>query len=477
MNIHEYQAKELLRRYGVAVPTGGCRTADEAVGGGRTRCLGGPVAVVKAQIHAGGRGKGRFKDDPAARAASSSSSRRRGASGGGGDARQDAGHDADRPGGQDGAAASTSRRLRHRRELYLGMLLDRDDRGESPSWPRPRAAWRSRRSPSKHPEKILRVAIDPAVGLAGFQARKLAFGLGLDGRQVGARSSSSCTALYKLFVETTARWSRSTRWSSPSDGEVLALDAKMSFDDNALFRHTDLRRAARRRRGGPAELEAGEARPHLRQARRQHRLPGERRRPRDGDDGHHQAPRRRAGELPRRRRRRRRRSRSPTAFSIILADPNVKAVLVNIFGGIMRCTSIAEGVVAAATRGRPQGAAGRAPRRHQRRAGQARSWPRAASPIIAADRPDRRAPRRSSRPSAKEAQAMSILVNKNTRVIVPGHHRRAGHLPRQAGCLEYGTQDGRRRHARQGRHDALEGLPVFDTVREAVEDDRRQRHA
>ena len=121
------------------------------------------------------------------------------------------------------------------------------------------------------------------------------------------RATSSCTALYqRVHRDATRRWSRSTRWSSPSDGDVLALDAKINFDDNALFRHPELGELRDLDEEDPAEIEAKQARPQLHLARRQHRLHGQRRRPRDGDDGHHQALRRRAGQLPRRRRRRHR---------------------------------------------------------------------------------------------------------------------------------------------------------------------------
>ena len=152
------------------------------------------------------------------------------------------------------------------------------------------------------------------------------------------------------------------------DGKLLALDAKINFDDNALFRHPEARRAARRDRGGRASRSRRASRPQLHLARRQHRLPGQRRRPRDGHDGHHQAPRRRAGELPRRRRRRHA-GAVTEAFKIILVDPNVKGILVNIFGGIVQCDMIAEGVITAVKQVGLQGAGRRAARRHERREG------------------------------------------------------------------------------------------------------------
>ena len=157
------------------------------------------------------------------------------------------------------------------------------------------------------PERIFKEFIHPGVGLSAYQARKLAFALGLQGPQI-AQATKLMTALYDAFVATDASLVEINPLIVTEDGNLLALDAKMNFDDNALYRHPDLQGTARHRRGGSARGRGVEVLAELHQARRHDRLHGQRRRPRDGDDGHHQAGGRRAGQLPRRRRRRQRRA-------------------------------------------------------------------------------------------------------------------------------------------------------------------------
>jgi succinyl-CoA synthetase beta subunit len=162
-----------------------------------------------------------------------------------------------------------------------------------------------------------------------------------------ASGQASDRKLYKAFTEKDACMLEINPLVVTGDGNLICLDAKMNFDDNALYRHPDivaLRDESRRR---PEGASRPAIRPQLRQARRQHRLHGQRRRPGHGDDGHHQAVRRRpanfldvGGGATK--------EKVTAAFKIILSDPNVKGILVNIFGGIMRCDVIAEGVVAAA---------------------------------------------------------------------------------------------------------------------------------
>ena len=160
------------------------------------------------------------------------------------------------------------------------------------------------------PELIFKEYIDPATGLQPFQARKLGFALGLDGRRL-AKAVQFMMALYAAFVATDASLVEINPLSSRRAGDLIALDAKINFDDNALYRHPDireLRTSTRRTRSRSRPRSTAQ----LHQAGRQHRLHGQRRRAGDGHDGHHQAGRRRAGQLPRRGRRRQRRSRSRT---------------------------------------------------------------------------------------------------------------------------------------------------------------------
>ena len=158
------------------------------------------------------------------------------------------------------------------------------------------------------PERIFKVFIDPALGLQPFQARELAFALGLKGDQIG-KAVKLMTAVYAgVHRDATRRSSRSTRSWSPQSGDLVALDAKITFDDNALFRHPDIKELRDLSEEDAARDRSVEVLAELHQARRHDRLHGQRRRPRDGDDGHHQAGGRRAGELPGRRRRRQRRA-------------------------------------------------------------------------------------------------------------------------------------------------------------------------
>ena len=201
MNIHEYQAKDLLAKFGVPLLKGGVAyTEDEAMDVARK--LGGPVSVVKSQIHAGGRGKGRFKNDPGGKGGvrvvksvdEVGAQRRR-------DARPGAGHQADRPGRARTVKRALYRgRLRHQARALPLACWSTAPSAASPSSPRPRAAWTSRRWRTSTPEKIVKQAIDPAAGFQAFQGRKIAFALGLEGKQVGA-FATLLGSLYKAFIE------------------------------------------------------------------------------------------------------------------------------------------------------------------------------------------------------------------------------------------------------------------------------------
>ncbi|HUK06824.1 MAG TPA: ADP-forming succinate--CoA ligase subunit beta [Stellaceae bacterium] len=345
MNIHEYQAKSLLQKYGVAVPKGGVAyTPEEAER--VARGLGAPVMVVKAQIHAGGRGAGRFKDDP---------------NGKGGvrlvKSPEEAAEAAHAMLGhvlvtkQTGPQGREVRRVYIeegsdiKRELYLGLLLDRKT-SRITMMASTEGGMEIEEVAAKHPEKILRVAIDPATGMQAFHARRLAFGLGLVGKQVAA-ATKFMLAIYQAFTGLDASVVEINPLVVTGEGFVIALDAKMNFDDNALFRHKDVAEMRDETEEDPAEVEAEK------HALNYVKL--------DGNIGcmvngaglamatmdiiklYGGAPANfldvGGGAT---------KERVTTAFKLILSDPHVEGILVNIFGGIMRCDVIAEGIVAAA---------------------------------------------------------------------------------------------------------------------------------
>jgi succinyl-CoA synthetase beta subunit len=335
MKIHEYQAKQILARFGVTTPRGDVAyTAEEARSVAERL---GSTVVVKAQIHAGGRGKaGGIKvardSKEAERLAHEMLGRKLVTL-------------------QTGAEGRVVRRvlveegLEIARELYLGIVIDR-------SLARPVVMASSEGGveieivAAEHPEKILKEYIDPAVGFQSFQARKLAFGLGLDAALVN-EATRFFTAIYRAFEATDASLVEINPLVVTRDGRLLALDAKMNFDDNALSRHKDIRELRDLDEEDPLEVKASNY--NLSYIRL------------DGNVGCmvngaglamatmdliQYAGGRPANfldvgggaseEQVRR------------GFEIILSDPNVRAVLVNIFGGIMRCDIVASGVVAAA---------------------------------------------------------------------------------------------------------------------------------
>ena len=342
MNIHEYQAKELLRGYGVAVQDGHVAwTPDEAVAVAAK--LPGPVFVVKSQIHAGGRGAGRFAHDPdgkgGVRLARSPEEVR---------AAADAmlGHTLVTK--QTGPAGKRVHRVYVEagcdiaRELYLSLLIDRAT-ARVTIMASTEGGMEIEEVAEHHPERIVRVGVDPASGLSAFHGRRLAAVLGLAGKQVAA-FSRFVDAMYRAFLALDCAIVEINPLVVTGTGEVVALDAKVSFDDNALFRHPDLEQLRDEAEEDPKELEA--ARHSLSYIAL------------DGTIGcmvngaglamatmdiiklYGGA----AGQLPGCRRRRDASERVTTAFKLILSDPNVEGVLVNIFGGIMRCDVIAEGV-------------------------------------------------------------------------------------------------------------------------------------
>ena len=345
MNIHEYQAKTLLKRYGVAVPKGAVAyTPDEAEKVARE--LGGPVWVVKSQIHAGGRGAGRFKDDPngkgGVRVVKSIDDVKKNASAMLGKTliTKQTG-----PKGKEVKRIYVEEGCDIKRELYLGMLVDRATRCVT-IMASTEGGMEIEEVAHKTPEKIIKVAIDPAEGLQAYYARKVAFALGLEGKQVGA-CVKFLTAMYEAFTGLDASIVEINPLVITGAGEVIALDAKMNFDDNALFRHKDVADLRDEDEEDPMELEASKH--ELNYVKLDGSIGcmvngaglamatmdiiklygGE---PANFLDVGGGATRERVTQ----------------AFKLILSDPNVEGILVNIFGGIMRCDVIAEGVVAAA---------------------------------------------------------------------------------------------------------------------------------
>ncbi|MCM0020499.1 MAG: ADP-forming succinate--CoA ligase subunit beta [Tagaea sp.] len=345
MNIHEYQAKTLMAKFGVAVPKGGVAyTPDEAEKVARE--LGGPVWVVKSQIHAGGRGAGRFKDDPngkgGVRVVKSIDEVKKNASAMLGKilVTKQTG-----PKGKEVKRIYVEQGCDIKRELYLGMLVDRATQRIT-IMASTEGGMDIEEVAHKTPEKIVKVAIDPAQGLQAYAARKVAFALGLEGKQVGA-CVKFVTAMYEAFTKLDASIVEINPLVVTGAGEVLALDAKMNFDDNALFRHKEVAELRDEDEEDPMELEAGKH--ELNYVKLDGNIGcmvngaglamatmdiiklygGE---PANFLDVGGGATKERVTQ----------------AFKLILSDPNVEGILVNIFGGIMRCDVIAEGVVAAA---------------------------------------------------------------------------------------------------------------------------------
>jgi len=344
MNIHEYQAKELLRRYGVTVLDGHVAwSADEAVAGAQK--LPGPVYVVKSQIHAGGRGAGRFANDPngkgGVRVVKSLDDVRAAAAAMIGQVlvtkqTGEAGKLVSRVYVEDGCDI--------KRELYLGLLVDRET-SRVTIMASVEGGMEIEEVAANHPEKILKVAIDPASGLSGFHARKLAYGLGLEGKQV-ASFTKFVTALYGAFLELDCGIVEINPLVVTGKGEIVALDAKVSFDDSALFRHKDLEALRDDSEMDPKELDA------INNDLNYVALDGEIGCMVNGAGlamatmdiiklyGSSPANFLDVGGTANA-------ARVTEAFRIITSDTNVKAILVNIFGGIAKCDMIATGIVEA----------------------------------------------------------------------------------------------------------------------------------
>jgi succinyl-CoA synthetase beta subunit len=335
MKIHEYQAKQILARFGVKVPSGEvASTPDEARA--IVERLGGGTVVVKAQIHAGGRGKaGGVKVVEGADATVEAATAMLG--------KTLVTHQTG-PEGRVVQRVLIEEGLGIARELYLGLVIDRAT-GRAVFMASTEGGVEIEEVAANHPEKILREPVDPAVGFQSFQARKLAFGLGLTGGLIN-EGVQFLTSLYAAFEAMDASLAEINPLIVTADNHLLALDAKMNFDDNALFRHPDIKALRDINEEDPLEVRA------TNYGLNYIRL--------DGNVG---CMVNGAGLAMSTMDIIQYAGGSPAnfldvggganeeqvrhGFEIILGDPNVRAVLINIFGGIMRCDIVANGVVSA----------------------------------------------------------------------------------------------------------------------------------
>jgi len=339
MKIHEYQAKGILKKYGVAVPRGTMVTTREEAEAAAKEILasGASGVVVKAQIHAGGRGKG-----------------------GGVKIAKSVEEAADLAGKMLGMKLVTHQtgpegRIVHRllieetlpieKELYLGILVDRGE-GKPVFMASAAGGMDIEQVAAETPEKILKQYIDPGLGLEAFQARKIAFALGLKPAQINP-AVQFLTSLYRAFLDTDASLVEINPFISCTDGRLFALDAKLTFDDNALFRHADLKELRDITEEDPLEVEAskynlnyikldgsvgcmvngaGLAMATMDIIKYAGGMPANFLDVGGGANAEQVAH----------------------AFEILLSDKSVRAVLINIFGGILRVDTLASGVVEAA---------------------------------------------------------------------------------------------------------------------------------
>ncbi len=337
MKIHEYQAKAVLARYGVPVPRGEV-ALSAAEAGEIAKRLGGPISVVKAQIHAGGRGKG--GGVKVAKSAAEAEQL----------ANQILGmtlvtHQTG-PEGRKVGRVLIEEGLEIDRELYLSVVIDRAS--ESPVVIASAAGGMDiEEVAASHPEQILREVINRGTGIIAFQARKLAFGMGLPASAVG-KFVKVLDAIYRAFIETDSSMIEINPLILTKGGDLLALDAKDTFDDTARYRHPDLTDLRDVSEEDPLEVEASMF--SLNYIRLDGNIGcmvngaglamatmdiiklagGEPANFLDVGGGAN------AEQIK-------------NAFRILMADKNVKAVLINIFGGILRCDVLAQGVIAAVT--------------------------------------------------------------------------------------------------------------------------------
>lgn len=336
MNIHEYQAKELFSNYGVRVPIGKVAfTAEEAKQ--IASDLKADKLVVKAQVHAGGRGKaGGVKVTGSPEEVETIASEMLGM--------KLVTHQTG-PEGKIVGMVLVEEASDITKEFYLGMVIDRTSE-QVVIMASPEGGTEIEEVAKNSPDKILKVYIDPSIGIQQFQCRKIAYFLGLEGKAVN-KAVSFITSLYNLFTQKDCSLAEINPLVLTADGEVLALDGKLNFDDNALFRRPDILKLQDKKEEDELELEAKEVGISYVNL--------------DGNIGclvngaglamatmdiikfHGGEPANfldvGGGATA---------EQVTKAFKMILSDKNVKAVFVNIFGGIMKCDTIAEGIITAA---------------------------------------------------------------------------------------------------------------------------------
>lgn len=350
MNIHEYQGKEILRKYGVPVPKGiVARTPEGAEKAAKE--LGTPVIVAKSQIHAGGRGKGKvYKKvetghapslllDGGVKVCKSPSQAKEVAYKLLGNILVT--HQTG-PQGKEVKTLYIEEGINIAKEFYLGLVLNRAY-SQVTMMASTEGGMEIEKVAQNNPEKIIKVSLDPAVGFMSYHGRKLGYALGLNNEQVG-QFVKFCAALYRCYVEADCSLVEINPLVLTSDGQLLAADAKINFDDNALFRHKDYEELRDKNEENKAETEAKDFDLSYISL--------------DGNIGcmvngaglamatmdiiklHGGEPANfldvGGGAT---------KEKVTAAFKIILSDPKVKAILVNIFGGIMKCDVIAQGVV------------------------------------------------------------------------------------------------------------------------------------
>ncbi len=333
MKIHEYQAKEILRKYNVPVPNGSVAyTVDEAVATAKE--IGGKIRVVKAQIHAGGRGLGGgvkvAKGIPEVRKY----------------AKQILGmnlitHQTG-PEGKEVKRLLVEQGVNIEKEFYVGITLDRAS-SKNTVMVSTEGGMEIEKVAAETPEKIIKESVDPAVGLLAYQARALAFGLGLKGTQF-KNGVKFLLSLYKVFDDTDASIVEINPLVVTKEGDVMALDAKMNFDDNAMYRHKDILEYRDLDEEDALEIEASKYNLNYIKL--------------DGNvgcmvngaglamatmdiiklAGGEPANFLDVGGTANK-------ETVAAGFKIILTDPKVKAILINIFGGIVRCDRVAQGVI------------------------------------------------------------------------------------------------------------------------------------
>jgi succinyl-CoA synthetase beta subunit len=339
MKIHEYQGKEILKKYGVAVPRGVMVTTREEAEAAAKDILGAGASgvVVKAQIHAGGRGKGGgVKIAKSVEEASEIAGKMLGMT--------LITHQTG-PEGRVVHRLLIEETLPIEKELYLGILVDRGE-GKPVFMASAAGGMDIEQVAAERPDEILKQYIDPGMGLEAFQARKIAFALGLKPQQINA-AVKFLTGLYRAFLDTDASLVEINPFISCTDGRLFALDAKLTFDDNALFRHPDLRELRDTSEEDPLEVEAskyslnyiklegsvgcmvngaGLAMATMDIIKYAGGMPANFLDVGGGANAEQVAH----------------------AFEILLSDKSVRAVLINIFGGILRVDTLAAGVVEAA---------------------------------------------------------------------------------------------------------------------------------